>query len=267
MASKQGDPGLADAKVRIITKSEIRYEGTLYQINSGEKTVALKDVVSYGSEDRCKDKFVPPGEVVYEFIVFKGCEIKDLVVLKDDKKTNKTVKKDKKEDPQTKQKNNNDDNKGQKDRKEEKKEKVEKKKIEKTGDFEFDGMLEKLGDIERSKQESDLDVKQYKGDDFFDDLSTSIGKRTGPRDDHYLKKNVAKETFGHVSNKTFNDINNYRRRGRGNRGNRGHYNNQRNYNNNGYYNRNQEYGRGNWKKSGGRRYQKEEEFEYVRKDK
>lgn len=75
---------LADAKVRIITKSDIRYEGKLYQINATEKTVALKDVKSFGSEDRVKDKFVPPSDVIYEYIVFRSVEIKDLVVLKDE---------------------------------------------------------------------------------------------------------------------------------------------------------------------------------------
>jgi ABC-type sugar transport system ATPase subunit len=72
---------LKDKRIRIITISEIRYEGRLYQINSKEKTIALKDVVTYGTEDRRTDTVVPPQQTVYEMIIFKASHIKDLNVL------------------------------------------------------------------------------------------------------------------------------------------------------------------------------------------
>ena len=43
---------LNEQPVRIITYSNIRFEGTLYQINPKEKTIALKNVKNYGTEDR-----------------------------------------------------------------------------------------------------------------------------------------------------------------------------------------------------------------------
>lgn len=44
-----------DNRIRIITNSGIRYEGKLYEINQKERTIALQDVASFGSEDRRSD--------------------------------------------------------------------------------------------------------------------------------------------------------------------------------------------------------------------
>ena len=82
MSSPNAESTLTDAKVRIITNSDIRYEGTLYKINATEKTIALKDVSSFGTEDRRPDRILPPSSLVYEYIVFRSAEIKDLIVLK-----------------------------------------------------------------------------------------------------------------------------------------------------------------------------------------
>lgn len=41
-----------NSKVSIITKSEIRYEGTLFQVNPQQQNLALKDVRSFGTEGR-----------------------------------------------------------------------------------------------------------------------------------------------------------------------------------------------------------------------
>ena len=262
MSGNQGDNKLSNARVRIITKSEIRYEGMLYQINAGEKTVALKDVYSFGSEDRLKDKFVPASDVPYEFIVFKSNEIKDLMVLKDeDKKKPSPAKKEKKPDKEE-EKVEEKEPKPVEVQEEQPKpvEKKEKKPEKKTG-FEFDDMLEKLNTIEQDKKDMEMEVKQYQKDDFFDDLSTSIGNKKGPRNDPYMRRNVAKETFGSVPNKTFNDVNNFNKR-------RNYKNHNRNnkYSNNGK--RGGGYNRGGYKKNnwrGGRRQKKEENFEYVKK--
>ncbi|KAI8610794.1 Lsm14 N-terminal [Chytriomyces sp. MP71] len=70
------------ATISLISKSDIRYIGTLHSINQAESTVALENVRSQGTEGR---KGNPTDEIhaspqVFEFIVFRGSDIKDLQV-------------------------------------------------------------------------------------------------------------------------------------------------------------------------------------------
>ena len=71
------------SKISLISKSEIRYEGFLKFINTEENTVGLNDVKMYGTEGRRGGNEIPPGDQLYEFIVFRGGNIKDLTVFED----------------------------------------------------------------------------------------------------------------------------------------------------------------------------------------
>ena len=54
------------------------YVGTLHEISSENSTVALEQVASFGTEGRRPDDEVAPSDTVYEYIVFRGSDVKDL---------------------------------------------------------------------------------------------------------------------------------------------------------------------------------------------
>lgn len=72
----------AGSKISLISKSDIRYVGTLHSINTQDSTVSLEQVRSYGTEGRKKNKSeeISGTDQIYEYIVFRGSDIKDLQV-------------------------------------------------------------------------------------------------------------------------------------------------------------------------------------------
>lgn len=75
------------SKISLVSKAEIRYEGFLYTIDQNDSTVTLAKVISLGTEDRVPGQgAVPAREEVFEYIVFRGSDIKDLHVCEGPKK-------------------------------------------------------------------------------------------------------------------------------------------------------------------------------------
>ena len=68
-------------RISVTLPSQIRYEGTFDKINLEDKTITLTKVRSYGTEDRRPRVEIPPSQIVYECIVFRGADIIDLKVL------------------------------------------------------------------------------------------------------------------------------------------------------------------------------------------
>lgn len=81
---------IAGSRISLISKKNIRYEGTLYSINETDATVALKDVRAFGTEGRESENetFVPAQDAVHAYLLFRGCDIKDLHVHESSSNTN-----------------------------------------------------------------------------------------------------------------------------------------------------------------------------------
>jgi len=74
--SQGASPAAADAPAP-------RYVGTLHEINSESSTVALENVKSFGTEGRRgkPEEEIPPSDQIYEYIVFRGSDVKDLTIV------------------------------------------------------------------------------------------------------------------------------------------------------------------------------------------
>lgn len=82
----QGTPYVG-SKISLISKSDIRYEGILYNVDTVSSTVALRDVKMFGTEGRRQGDQIPPLDKIYPFIIFKGSDIKDLTVCEPPQQT------------------------------------------------------------------------------------------------------------------------------------------------------------------------------------
>ncbi|KAH0378891.1 hypothetical protein KCU92_g8467, partial [Aureobasidium melanogenum] len=71
------------SRISLISKSDIKYLGTLHEINSENSTVALENVKSFGTEGRRgnPDDEIPPNDQIYDYIVFRGSDVKDLTIV------------------------------------------------------------------------------------------------------------------------------------------------------------------------------------------
>ncbi|KAE8154400.1 Scd6-like Sm domain-containing protein [Aspergillus avenaceus] len=78
---------LIGQRFNLISKSDIRYVGTLHEINPEASTIALENVVSFGTEGRRGNpaEEIAPSTSVYEYIVFRGSDVKDISVAEDKK--------------------------------------------------------------------------------------------------------------------------------------------------------------------------------------
>jgi len=74
------------SKISLISNLLVRYEGTLYTIDPRESTIALQNVRMMGTEDRASDKEIKATSTIYEYMIFKGENIKKLDLIEDGNK-------------------------------------------------------------------------------------------------------------------------------------------------------------------------------------
>ena len=76
------------SRISLISKSDIRYVGTLVEINSEKSTVALEDVRSFGTEGRRSgEDEILPSATPFDYIIFRGSDVKDLRIEEAPKET------------------------------------------------------------------------------------------------------------------------------------------------------------------------------------
>jgi len=209
-------------KISIVTKSEIRYEGILYNINPQDQNITLCNVKSFGTEGRRPGNELAPSPQIHDYIIFRGTDIKDLKVLEQGQQSAQTESTTTEQKPtQIQQQGNVQSQNVQQD---------ESKDIKMKGDgsdFDFNAMQQNFEKF-TLEHKSDVKVKSYVHDNFFDDLSTSTAEKTREIPfDRVAQKKVDKETFGseYVDTATHRGGRGGRGRGRGSY--RGGYN--RNY--------------------------------------
>jgi hypothetical protein len=69
---------LVNREIELISKSEVRYTGIFSEYNMENRTITLSSVKSFGTEDRGCRVFVERSKFVYEYIIFKIENIKNM---------------------------------------------------------------------------------------------------------------------------------------------------------------------------------------------
>ncbi|KAI9883624.1 MAG: hypothetical protein M1823_004612 [Watsoniomyces obsoletus] len=69
------------SRITLYSRSDIRYVGTLFEIDAVNSTVSLEKVICFGTEGRRPDEEIPPSDTVYDYVIFRGSDVKDLSVL------------------------------------------------------------------------------------------------------------------------------------------------------------------------------------------
>jgi len=72
------------SKLSLISTSDVRYVGTLWAIDPQDSTIALKNVKCMGTEDRSTENTIEPSSKIYEFIIFKGENIKHVKQMEEE---------------------------------------------------------------------------------------------------------------------------------------------------------------------------------------
>ncbi|KAK0550767.1 hypothetical protein OC846_003534 [Tilletia horrida] len=84
-AATGGAGHLIGALISLISRSDIRYQGLLAQVDPAQATISLEKVRSWGTEgrlaaqNRAHDE-IPPNANLYEYIVFRAADVKDLKI-------------------------------------------------------------------------------------------------------------------------------------------------------------------------------------------
>eukprot|EP01130_Rhizamoeba_saxonica_P006300 TRINITY_DN250_c0_g1_i1.p1 TRINITY_DN250_c0_g1~~TRINITY_DN250_c0_g1_i1.p1 ORF type:complete len:521 (+),score=122.13 TRINITY_DN250_c0_g1_i1:46-1563(+) len=74
---------LLNRHISLVSNGSVRYEGTLFAIDQQTHSVALSRVISFGTENRPTDNPVEPKSEVFEYIIFKAEDIKEVTVIED----------------------------------------------------------------------------------------------------------------------------------------------------------------------------------------
>lgn len=85
MLSSHSPLTVRSQRFNLISKSEIRYVGTLHEINPEQSTIALEDVYSFGTEGRPADNFIAASNQKFDYIVFRGSDVKDIKIAEEQK--------------------------------------------------------------------------------------------------------------------------------------------------------------------------------------
>lgn len=189
-----GLPFISTYKVSITTVSDIRYEGTLYQVNPEKKNIVLTNVISFGTEGRTPNNEILGSNVVHDSIVFEGKDIKDLVVLDNANEQNVNQQ----NPPITPGENQLATTEFQNIEKKPENESQKPEEQKKNDPFDFQLMNEKFQKLTlKDAKTNDKEFGKYVKNSFFDNISNSTTEKTKETKEERIHQNqIDKETFG-----------------------------------------------------------------------